>query len=240
MKLRDSLSSTAITWEFSTPASSHHQGTVERQIRTFKEVCEGILGADNQARLPSDFELMTICRQAEYIMNCRPMGKFVGNQDDVKALRPIDLITGYLDPSDSYLLPNETTNIRDKLRRGHQYTRRLAQEWWQRWTNRYLYSLQERQKWRNVERNFQKGDLVLLIDPATPPVGRHPYALVVDLKQCPDGKVRSATVRMSDGRIRERDVRKLVLIEPVTEPRTDNNCYTDDDVNNNDDFNTSR
>ena len=240
MKLRDSLSSTAITWEFSTPASSHHQGTVERQIRTFKEVCEGILGADNQARLPSDFELMTICRQAEYIMNCRPMGKFVGNQDDVKALRPIDLITGYLDPSDSDLLPNETTNIRDKLRRGHQYTRRLAQEWWQRWTNRYLYSLQERQKWRNVERNFQKGDLVLLIDPATPPVGRHPYALVVDLKQCPDGKVRSATVRMSDGRIREQDVRKLVLIEPVTESRTDNNCYTDDDVNNNDDFNTSR
>ena len=69
---------------------------------------------------------------------------------------------------------------------------------------------------------------------------RHPYALVVDLKQCPDGKVRSATVRMSDGRIQERDVRKLVLIEPVTEPRTDNNCYTDDDVNNNDDFNTSR
>ena len=89
-----------------------------------------------------------------------------------------------------------------------------------------------------IERNFQKGDFVLLIDPAMPPVGRHLYALVVDLKQCPDGKIRSATVRMSDGRIR--DVRKLVLIEPVTEPRTDNNCYTDDDVNNNDDFNTSR
>ena len=41
---------------------------------------------------------------------------------------------------------------------------------------------------------------------------------MVDLKQCPDGKVRYATIRMSDARIRERDVRKLVLIEPVTEP----------------------
>ena len=154
MKLRDSLSSTAITWQFSTPASSHHQGTVERQIRTFKEVCEGILGADNQELIPSDFELMTIWRQAEYIMNCSPMGKFVGDQDDVKALRLIDLITGYLDPSNSDLLPNEATNIRDKRRR-------LSHEWRQRRTNRYLYSLQERQKWRNVSLNttFRKAIL---------------------------------------------------------------------------------
>ena len=82
------------------------------KVRTFKEVCEGILGADNQARLPSNLELMTICCQAEYIMNCRPMGQFVGDRDDVKALKPIDLITGYLGPSDSDLLPNDITNIR--------------------------------------------------------------------------------------------------------------------------------
>ena len=111
MGLRDSLSSTPNAWESSTPASSHHQGTVEWNIRIFKGTCEGILGADNQARLPSDFELMTICRQAEYIMSCRPMGQFVGDQDDVKALKPIDLIIGYLDSSYSDLLPNETTNI---------------------------------------------------------------------------------------------------------------------------------
>ena len=129
IKLRGSLSNTAITWEFSTPTSSRHQGTVERQIRNFQKVCEEILGANNQAHLPTDFELMTICHQAKYIMNCIPMGKFVGDQNDVKALRPIDLITGYLDPSNSDLLPNETINIRRKLRRGHQYIRRLAQEW---------------------------------------------------------------------------------------------------------------
>jgi len=33
-----------ITWEFSTPASSHHQGYVQRQIRTFKEVTSEIPG----------------------------------------------------------------------------------------------------------------------------------------------------------------------------------------------------
>jgi len=37
--------------------------------------------------------------------------------------------------------------------------------------------------------------------------------VVIDVKPCQDGKVCSATVRTSDGRLRERDVRKLVLIE---------------------------
>ena len=45
----------SISWEFSTPASSHHQGLVERHMRTFKEVTEGVLGADNKKRSPSDF-----------------------------------------------------------------------------------------------------------------------------------------------------------------------------------------
>jgi len=33
------LKEAEIKWNFSTPLGSHHQGTVERQIRTFKEVC---------------------------------------------------------------------------------------------------------------------------------------------------------------------------------------------------------
>ena len=53
----------SIIWEFSTPASSHHQGLVEQHIRTFKEVTGGVLGADNKKRSPSDFELMTFFRE---------------------------------------------------------------------------------------------------------------------------------------------------------------------------------
>jgi len=45
------------------------------------------------------------------------------------------------------------------------------------------------------------------------PKGRYPYALIIKTKLCPDGLVRSCTVETSDGLIRERDVRKLVLLE---------------------------
>ena len=204
------------SWEFSTAASSQHQGTVERQIRTFKEVCDGILGADNQKRLSTDFELVTICCEAEYIMNTRLLEKFIVDQDDFKPLRPINLLTGHLNPLDNDILFSKTTTAKDKLRRGHQYTHRLSQEWWQKWTNRYMLSLQRRSKGRSDERNFKKGDLVFLEYPTTQPIGRYPYAVVESLKYCPDGRVRFATVRLSDGCVRESDIRKLVTLKPAS------------------------
>ena len=206
------LNDKSISWDFSTPVSSHHQGLVERQIRTFKEVCEGVLGTRNQARVPSDFELLTLFREAEYIMNCRPIGKQYVDEDDIQPLRPLDLMTGYMEPQDDPL-PMWEANPIDKLRRGHKFTRRLAQEWWERWLRRYPQKLQERHKWTKPDRNIQKGDLVLLLDATTPPIGRYPHAIVVGVKMCKDGKVRSVTVRMRDGRVRERDIRKIVLLE---------------------------
>ena len=119
------------------------------------------------------------------------------------------------------------TSPKDKFKRGVEYTRRLAQEWWQEWLNTCLHPLQARQKWRNVQRNFQLGDLVFLIDPTVPSVGRHPYAIVIDVKKCIDGLVRALTVRMADGRTRERDISKLVLIEAANHKR--NETKPDDD-----------
>ena len=131
-----------------------------------------------------------------------------------------------MDPADQGISVGDT-NPKDKFRHGVKYTHRLAQEWWNEWINTCLHPLQARQKWRSVQRDFQMGDLVLLVDPSTPAIGRYPYALVTDVKKCPDGRVRSATVRLADGRIRERDVHKLVLIEPVQDGRINQNQNVD-------------
>ena len=60
---------------------------------------------------------------------------------------------------------------------------------------------------------LREGDLVQLLDASTPPVGRYPYAIVTYVKTCADDMVRSVTVRTIDGRIRTRDIRKIVLLE---------------------------
>ena len=81
-----------------------------------------------------------------------------------------------------------------------------------------------------MQRNFQLGDLVFLINPTVPSVGRYPHAIVSDVKKCNDGLVGAVTVRMADGRTRERDISKLVLTEPAshkrdeTKPDDDRDC----------------
>ena len=49
------------------------------------------------------------------------------------------------------------------------------------------------------------------------PRGQFPYALVIETKVCPDGLVRLATVRTSDGLVRQRDIRKLIPLELTNE-----------------------
>ena len=145
-------------------------------------------------------------------MNCKPLARYLGNEDDTLPIRPIDLMTGFLEPRSAEILSAAPCHG-DELRRGHDYTKKICSEWWDRWIASYLPLMQQRAKWTKTYRNFQKGDAVLLLDDATPTRGKYPYAIVVGVKTCKDGLVRSATVRTSDGLVRDRDIRKLVLLE---------------------------
>ena len=170
---------------------------------------------------PTDFESMTIMREARYVMNCKPLGQYLGDEDDVLPIRPIDLVTGFLKPSNEGILTT-TPRKADELRRCHNYTKKISCEWWDRWIASYLPLMQQRLKWTKPHQNFQKGDAVLLLDDTTPTRGRYSYALVVDTKVCKDGLVRSATVKTSDGLLRQRDIRKLVLLEPADDMQIHN------------------
>ena len=78
---------------------------------------------------------------------------------------------------------------------------------------RYHAVLLGRLKWTEPQQNLREGDLVLLIDVSTLPVGCYPYAIVTAFKTCADGMVRFVTIRTIDGRIRTRDIRKIILLE---------------------------
>jgi len=76
---------------------------------------------------------------------------------------------------------------------------------------------------------------VLLIDDTTQFKEKYPCAVVIETKTCDDGLVRSATVKTSDGFIRECDVRKLVMLEEVNQPSQSTNEYVAvlDEITNN-------
>ena len=63
---------------------------------------------------------------------------------------------------------------------------------------------------------------MLLIDDTIPSVGRYPFGIAIKTKKCADELIRSVTVRMVDGRSRERDVRKVVLLKDAENVPADN------------------
>ncbi|KAK7913477.1 hypothetical protein WMY93_013688 [Mugilogobius chulae] len=76
------------------------------------------------------------------------------------------------------------------------YTRRrwkqvqyLADVFWRRWSQEYLSTMQQRQKWFKVRRNFEVGDLVVIVDPTSP---RASWPLARVLETRPDSKGLSA------------------------------------------------
>ena len=76
-------------------------------------------------------------------------------------------------------------------------------------------SLQERKKWKQVERDSLVGDLVILCNEPTPKCIKYPYAIIKEIRRGSDGQVRSVIVRMAEGKLKERDVTKIAVIDPV-------------------------
>ncbi|CAH8530794.1 unnamed protein product [Schistosoma rodhaini] len=77
---------------------------------------------------------------------------------------------------------------------------RLTTSFWYRWIREYLLTLQTRDKWLNVRRNLQPGDLVLVSNVETSR-SLWPKAIVEQVSYGPDGRVRTARLRMANEEI---------------------------------------
>ena len=199
-----------VEWEFGPPEASHHGGIYERQIRTIRKALAAL--PDLHTRSPTEDDLLTCFKMAEYIINCRPLTKSPSD-DGLPPLRPIDLMVGALDPRKN-CAPPATSSPRDELRRGHRFTKRIAELWWDRWLKTYVSELQQRKKWRQETRDFQVGDLVILCHEDPPRFLEYPYGVLTSVIKGTDGHVRSVVARMSDGKLKQRDIGKIALVAP--------------------------
>ena len=77
----------------------------------------------------------------------------------------------------------------------------LADTFWERWTEEYLPTWQETEKWLKMP-NFGVGDLVLMVDKDVPR-GQWPKALVEQLFPDSEGVVRRVTVELRKEYTRE-------------------------------------
>ena len=88
--------------------------------------------------------------------------------------------------------PNLITHFMS-LRRRWRHSQFLADQFWRRWRREYVPHLIERSKWRNIQRNIRRGDLVLIVEDNVPR-GQWRLGRVIAPIASADGLVRSAEV----------------------------------------------
>ena len=191
-----------IEWRFNPPEASHWGGVWERLIRSARRILRSISGGQHL----TDESLRTFLAEVERIMNNRPLVPMGDDPKDLEVLTPNLLLL--LRDNNTIL---DHTPFPVSCVRFWRRVQLLASTFWKRWRSEYLSLLQERHKWLHRTKNFEPGNLVLVVDEN---VHRNqwPLARITEVLPDSDGLVREVLVRTSRGILR-RDVRKLCLLE---------------------------
>ncbi|KAK6186381.1 hypothetical protein SNE40_008426 [Patella caerulea] len=147
------------------PSASHMGGIWERQIRTVRSILSSLM--DQSGTQLDDESLRTFMCEAAAVVNSRPLTTDTLNDiNSLEPLTPNNLLTMkskiLLPPPGNFQQPDVYSR---KRWRRVQY---LANVFWTRWRVEYLQNLQTRQKWTQLIRNVQVGDIVLIKDTDSP------------------------------------------------------------------------
>lgn len=197
------LATEGVAWHFLPPAAPHFGGLWEAAVRSVKHHLRRCVGP----RCLTFEELGTLLCQIEACLNSRPIAAVSDSIDDYSALTPGHFLIG----SALVASPEPSTlAISDNRLSRWQTVQRLNEVFWRQWTTDYLHTLQQRPKWRTIQRLATRGQLVLLRDPRTPPshwnLGR-----IIACHPGDDGIVRVVTVKTSRSEYK-RPIAKLCFL----------------------------
>ena len=155
----------------------------------------------------TDEILETLFCEVASMINCRPLTKLNDDPDDLSPLTPNHLLI----LSSGITIPQGNFDQGDMYRKRWRHVQHLANQFWRKWLRAYLPELQKRSKWSKPHKNFQRGDLVLILDELTP---RYlwPLGLVKEVSLGRDGLVRSVKVKTHATEL-VRPITKVVLLE---------------------------
>ena len=203
-KIAARLGNRGTKWIFNPPASPHFGGVWERLIRTAKVALNVVLRDQSL----TDEILSTALISVENLLNGRPLTLVSVDPAEPEALTPNHLLLGRANPN---IAPDVFGMQDNNPRKRWRFVQSLTDQFWRRWMREYVPRLMERSKWTQQRRNLQVGDIVLILDPATPR-GNWPLGRIIDVKMGPDQIVRSATLRTQSTEL-QRPAVKLCLLE---------------------------
>ena len=205
LSARPELRLTGVQWTFNPPVAPHRGGVWERLVQSAKRHLTFVLQQDN-LHIET---FATVLAQAEMAMNSRPI-TYVGDEPGVHALRPIDFLCPGVYASSGYDLVPPSPPDAETLRYTWRHSRALADSFWKRWRRDYISALQARPKWRQVEKDLQVDDVVLLVDEQC---RRGDWRTGVVTEVDGGDAVRTVKVKLPSGKEFIRDRTKVVRLE---------------------------
>ena len=197
-------------WRFSAPHSSHMNGAWERMIGIARRILDSMFSSTDCKSLTHEV-LCTLMAEVTCIMNSRPITTVSNDSSSPTDLSPNMLLTQKVN---SDIEPYNNFSIRDMYRSQWRQVQVLANQFWKRWKDQYLQTLQLRKKWPNLSSNIQKGDVVLMKDSRSPRI-HWPVGIVEEVYPSSDGLVRKVSVRVIfEGKpvVYTRPVTQLILL----------------------------
>ena len=178
-----------ITWDFNPPGSPHMGGVWERIVRVVKQVMYSMI----KNTVLTDFQLATIFTEIENIRNNRPLTYVSDNIDDFEPLTPNHFLVGKYN---SEISTNDNEDISSRKR--WKQVQAITKQFWNRWTQEYLPTLQTRKKWKNQEENIKPGTLVLLREEVLRR-NKWPLGRILDVYPGKDNVTRVVKVKTATG-----------------------------------------
>lgn len=202
-QIAELMANDGTTWHFIPPRAPNFGGLWEAGIKSVKTHLLRVLG---NTTLTFE-EMTTLLAQIEACLNSRPICELNDDPNDVAALTP-----------SHFLIGEPLVAIPEKLQTNFNITpldrwklvRKISAHFWQRWSVEYLHSLQQRHKWNSKTKAPEKGDIVLIKEPALPPT-KWLLARVLETHPGQDGEVRVVSLQAKSGLLK-RPVSKLVAI----------------------------
>lgn len=180
-----------VEWHFNSPSAPEQGGLWESNVKSVKNHIYRVIG--DQVLTYEEFS--TLLTEIEALLNSRPLCQLSVDPMAPEALTPAHFLT--LTPLRGFPADNFQGISLNRLDR-FQLIDRMVQDFWKRWRQEYLTTLQIRKKWSDKTPNIAVGTVVLLKTDNAPPL-HWPLAVVTEAHPGSDGVVRNVTLKTSKG-----------------------------------------
>ena len=197
-----------ITWKKNLPAASHMGGIWEHQIRSARAILNSLLQIHGHSL--DEESLQTLMTETAIVNSWLLTVETINDGQSPMQISLNNILTMktkmVMPPPGVFQKPD--LYCRSRWRR----IQHLSNEFWSRWRKEFIQTLQERQKWVKMSRNFCIGDIVLLKTDLTTQ-NHWPMCKVVGTNSDDKGAVRS--VKLLLGNSGNKDD-KCILEQPIT------------------------